>query len=578
MTTGRAAELLAASVAIAAIVVVLADMTFILKHHVSYPFGDQWIWLSRLYEFGFLRNLYGQYNEHRLVIPGLFFFLDYHYFGGSNGFLSICELALQTGCAALLAFPVWREQRVGRPVKLVFSGFVLVLMFWFLQAENLFLPYQIQIVCSNFGLLAIAILLPKLAARQHAGLETNRLLIAILGLALWSMFSFAHGMLIWPAVLVFAAVSRLPKRIILPMAVTFAAAMAVYFYHYQPSAGTGSPLESLTKPMQLLQYSLLLLGSPFFGQPSGIVNWLAHPVTYLISAAGVAAAIYVLARIVFVIRSSATQAETSYGVTLLVTLSTAAFIAVGRSGISIEQALSGRYTTMALIFWISLAGLVTTYLSRLQSHAGAIRAAWCVVLVLSAVATRRSHQATGSNFASLERDQAAATVSFSVGVPDTPRIERTMSSVTLVAAVEQATQRTLGRSMFPHREASLIGSPLLSHFRLAPSSTCQGRVESARMVADGRGVLLTGWAWNQVKGALTPGVWVADQSGTIRGFGVTGKFRPAVAAAQTNETLSAAGWDAYAASGDQPGPYAVYADAGDGKSVCRIGSSPPPQP
>jgi hypothetical protein len=574
----RAPEILAAMAALVAVAVVINDIAFILKHHLSYPFGDQWIWLARLYEIGFLRNLYVQYNEHRLTIPGLFFFADYRYFGGRNHFLSACELAFQAGCAALLMAPAWYTRSVERPVKLVFSGFVLVLMFWFLQAENLFLPYQIQIVCSNFGLLAIAVVLHRLAARHRAGLSTNGLLMAILGLALWSMFSFAHGMLIWPAVLVFAVILRLPKRIILPVAVTFLVAMAVYFYRYQPSVNTGSPLHSLMKPLQLLQYSLLLLGSPFFTQPAGDVSWLAHPFTYMAALCGVTAAGFALVRIAFRVRSNATPAEASYGLMLLVTLTTAAFIAVGRSAISIDQALSGRYTTVALIFWISLTGLATTYLARLQSRASAIQLAWCAGLVLAAAATRPSHLASGGFFKILEREQAAAAVSFAVGVPDVPRIERTMSSLPLVSAVERATQRALGRSMFPSREASLMGTPLLAHFSVAPNSTCQGKVEAARMAANSGGVMLTGWVWNQQERKLAPRVWLADQSGAIRGFGETGTFRPDVAATQRNRMLDAAGWEAYAAAGNQPGAYAVYADTGDGKSVCWLGSSPPPQP
>jgi len=81
-----------------AILVGLADILFILRHYPTFPFGDHWIWLARLYERGPLGAIWSQYNEHRLVFPGVLFFLDHRYFGSVNGLLIIASMLFQAGC------------------------------------------------------------------------------------------------------------------------------------------------------------------------------------------------------------------------------------------------------------------------------------------------------------------------------------------------------------------------------------------------------------------------------------------------------------------------------------------------
>ena len=109
---GRLVGICAAAYLVLAIVIAVADILFVLRHYTTFPFGDQWVWLARMHERGVLRGLFAQYNEHRLPVPGVFYLLDYRWFGGRNSLLIAVSLLFQAGCAVLLILPMWRQPEV----------------------------------------------------------------------------------------------------------------------------------------------------------------------------------------------------------------------------------------------------------------------------------------------------------------------------------------------------------------------------------------------------------------------------------------------------------------------------------
>ena len=99
-----------------------------------------------------------------LFVPGLLYFFDYRVFRGQGNGLLIVRLGVDSvHCAfALLAVPLLRDRNVPRSISFVFTLFVAIVLFWFLQGENFFYPFSLCMSCCNFGILASLFLFSRL--------------------------------------------------------------------------------------------------------------------------------------------------------------------------------------------------------------------------------------------------------------------------------------------------------------------------------------------------------------------------------------------------------------------------------
>lgn len=564
-----------------AILVGLADVFYIFRHYTKFPFGDHWIWLEGLYRKGLLHTLFAQFNEHRYVIPGLWYFLDHRYFGGTNTFLVILLVLMQIGCIILAILPLWRQTDVPKPVRYVFAGFVVITMLWFIQAEDFFFPYQICMFCCNLGILAALHLFARFAERTILSRPVGWLLIGMLGCALWANFSNGHGILVWPVLLAMGLLLRVPARWLSIVFTVMLCALGIYFFHYQTPHQHANPLESLRHPILVAHYVVLMIGLPFFGAGTQEI-WISSNVgSYVISVSGILLALVMLLRFALARTAERSREQVIYCSLMLLCLGACFITALGRSRFPLWQALSGRYAPVPLLFWISLVALLTVRVCAWEVRGGVGRAVWCALLVVASLATLSTQVLAGAYMASRRRAQTAAALSITVGAPDLPRIGQELTAVfDRIRFVDQAAQPFLGHSLFWRPDAALLGTPLLDHFHLAPASECAGYVDSAILLPDpATGVRLLGWAWDTRRGREVSAIWVVDDHQIIRGLGITGEPRPDVAAANANSTMSTAGWVAYAQLPAQgSGAIAVFAGLPGATSVCQIGSPRTPAP
>ena len=562
-----------------AILIALGDITYLLRHYTRFPFGDHWAWLDGLYQHGLWATLFSQFNEHRLVIPGLWYFLDHRYFGSTNTLLVIVTVLIQIGCILLLIAPQWRPSGMPTPVRRVFMGFVVITMLWFIQAENFFYPFSLCLSCANLGMLASFYLFSRLCAGDSR--RAVWLWVGVLASALWATFSYGHGMLVWPVLLAAGLWLRLPPRRLAAVFVVMLCALGVYFFHYKTPVQHANPLESLQRPIQVLQYAVLMIGLPFF--PAGVRDAAvsSHFVSYAISVLGIMLAAVLLVRFAKTKPAERTREQVMYCSVLLFALGSGSITALGRSHFPLWQALSGRYAPVPLLFWISLAALITAYLSGAEVRFGAARPVWCALLILASLATLPTQARMGRYMANRERQQRAAALSVTVGVPDLARIAEEMSPrFDRILTVDRAATPFLGHSLFWRPEEAFLGTPLRDHFRLAPSADCMGFVDRVNLLPEpAQGARLLGWAWNARRGKAVDGIWIVGDQRIIRGLGITRIPRPDVAAAYSNGAIFSAGWIAYSRLPAQgSGALTVFASLDDGKSACPIGAPRVPAP
>ena len=596
-----------------ACLVSVANILFILRHFTKYPFGDYWTWLERLYKNGLLATLFMQFNEHRLVVPGIFYFLDHRYLGAQNVFLVILYLALQIACIALLIIPIWRHlaQRarfprrhldgepngfrrrgvpvlrgswrdVAWPVRIIFVGFTITAMMWFIQAEDFFYPYQLSIICAVFGILVTIELFTRLSDWPNlSGRKRLSLLAGVIGFGLWASFSFGNGLLVWPVMLAMGLCLAMPRPAILAILAVFAVVLALYFLGYRTPSLHARPLASLTgKPLKVFWYLIVMLGLPFFGPGAGDVGLVSRLGCYLATASGMLLAVAFILRAALA-RRRRDAAGLFYSSLLLVIMGSAFITALGRVSFPIPQALSGRYSPVILVFWISLAALITIELSVWEAEGGLGRAMWCAMMILASTATLSARAPLGDYMANRERLQQAAAISLAVGAPDRQRIQEQLSLYDRVLFVDRSASRWMGHSMFARPESRLLGTPLWSHFGPAAASDCDGAFDSASILPgiSPPGARLTGWAWDKHDSRRPKQVWVTDDQMIIRGFGVTGILRADVAGAFHEDARKYSGWLAYAPVPAQgSGALKVYAELNRGGQVCQIGAPRTPTP
>jgi len=449
----------------------------------------------------------------------------------------------------------------------VFTGFLLIVAFWFIQGEDFFYPFQMCISFATLGILAGLQLFAGMANSATRG----SYLAAIFVCVLWATFSFGHGILIWPVMLGFGLLMHIPRRTWLALLGMSVFAIALYFTGYARPPGSANPIESLRHPLHLIQYAILFLGLPFIGPGQPDAQLSNHPLGYAASVLGIATAL------IFVLRrpSRENPASLFYSSLIVTALASTLLTALGRANFPLEQALSGRYAPVPLLFWFSLLGLSTIYIARSKTALAA--PAWCAILIVASIATLPSQKKFGLYFADRERSQAAAAASIQVGVPDAPQIDAEIANPGLVDYVDRESTAALGHSLFSRSGSELLGHALRDYFQIASPGTCQGYLDLITPVASSKtpGARLIGWAWDTSAARDVARILVTDEQGFVRGLGITHVRRSDVAFALHNDAMAFAGWIAYARLPSPAERMNAYGEIGD-RLVCHIGT--PKQP
>lgn len=312
-------------------------------------FGDQWDGGLDFYVAlveGDATRWWGTHNEHRLLIPRLFFYADFAWFGGRNLF-ALPAIAVALAVLGGLVYRVFcLVPGLSRPDRWAAGGLAAALLFSWTQHENLLWGFQIQFVLVFlFALAAFALLWRASQAARCWGWVMGAGVMASA-----SALCMINGLLCFPLVLLMAWWLRLPRR---PLALLGAWALlmwGVYFYGFTGfSHGPAAPPIGL--PERLLAigaYTLCYLGGP-------LAAGLELPTTAHAWLAGVAGAVllgltgFLALKVAY--RDRCTPALVLV-LTILFVLASAGATAVGRS--SLGFSFTSRYATPALVAWLCL--------------------------------------------------------------------------------------------------------------------------------------------------------------------------------------------------------------------------------
>jgi len=514
----RAAGLL--TVVLAA-VSALAGIGIAVAAFAPIPFADSIDFFSQFFNAGGwhgyrFEQFYARHNEHRLVVPRLWFLADIWLFQGTQAFLIVVTIVSSTIHAVVLAL-VFRGLGHRGWVLWIFAAAALGAVLSPAQWENLVWGFQVQFIqVWLFATLAFV------AVSRAEGRHSWGLVLAAVAAGLLSTYSMANGLLVWPVLVVLAlwcGVRGGPLWLLLAVAAAVVGIEAAGF-HAHP--GHGDPLKTMAEPWKILRYAFRYLTNAI-----GAIGTRGQEI--------VGALLFLMTigmAVDAVIRPS--RYRPGHAVLLGIAgfvIGAALLTALGRVTFGLGQANATRYATPSFIFLLVCSALLLDRLvrverPRLQAAATALGAA---LLLVPGLVDGAKHVPAALG----ERDaRVNAVVSYLAGG------YRPADLHALFPFVPRRPYRVLelleanGWGPFADRAAFMPPAAVLAD-PPKPTAECRGHVDAA---ADDPvvGIAVRGWAAAADAAEHPEWVLVTDAGGAVVGWGGSRDRRDDVGAAIGN--------------------------------------------
>ncbi len=371
---------LALTASIAAVVFFILCVAGIVLRYSPVPIGDDWkgyVGFNLDVLEGKTSAWWALDDAHRLILPRLLLWLDFHFFGARFVFLIVASMIIRIGILATLIAYARHQIRDG--LLFALSALFCVLAFSWMQAPSF---YHGWVGLAEFPV----ILLPMLAFYWlHSAKQSPRWFFPAMLAGLASVGTLASGLLVLPIMVVMSAFVGLGPRRTTSLAIISALSFVLYFWGFQ------YPNDPRPDPATFALFILTYLGSPFYyvvyywlaglQHAFAIVSGHGHILVtsnYLDYPGSRTAGIVVAAVAGFGLMAAAAtmtwrwlrSGRTDTGQIALLAFigfifATAALAAIGRGANGFDYAVQERYTTGSLLAWQALLILL---LSQLQTR------------------------------------------------------------------------------------------------------------------------------------------------------------------------------------------------------------------
>lgn len=530
------------------VIIAFHSVALVFAHQNIVPFWDQWYEVSPSQQ---LHHLFQRNAEHVAAVPRLIYILDYVLTGGRNTLNIAVIFGIQVlQCALLIRLYVLsKDLPHGSLATWAATGLVIASLFNLVQWENFAWGFQVQFVLVYlFGTLAFTTAALELRSWR------NQVCVILLGVA--ATLTMANGAAVPVIAVGLALMLGAERKTLLRLcwAIPLAWGILGAAQLFPSTSGNFRAPWALNQLWPLLRFLFATLGSPFVGSD----QW---PTAVTVGAVGTGLFASLTCFIVGdrVSRHEWRRAATSRERAQLALLAVAGFsfasssmIAVGRTMQGLGQAFASRYSTPAILFWLSMLLILLGAIPR------GLRLPLALLSALGACMLAggwldRARGILQNREASLRETETAMLA----GVPDW--IAYSAAGPKSWTSIPQTPEmRRLGLSVFSEPWANWLGKPAADYVPFRNREVgCKGALESAEEIAPGAW-RLTGWS------TLGPKLLMVDGSGIVVGYGMTGVSRPDIAAA--NGDL---GWIGHARM--PAGAFlSVLALRADGRGACQI--------
>jgi hypothetical protein len=328
---------------------------------VDLPYWDEWDWAGQIYKMhlGTLAfpDLWAQHNEHRMLFPNLIA-LGLARLGGWH---PVREQFVSLGLVVLgqIAVVAMLRRSAHGTAGAVAAAAATVFLYGLWQSENFGWGFQVAWFLCDTCAIAVAWLLTRPDRRGR-----DVLLAALL--AIVASFSSSQGLVVWAVGLVALVLTfRAGPRTL--AAWTFAAVATYVAYRYGMAKADTGHIDLVAEPLTALRYVLTYLGAPLTRLFGSTASTVAGALVVVALLAAFAIDLRGPQRVRRLVRGAPWYALAVYP--LLCAVATAA----GRAAFGVDQALTGRYTSIASLAWVALIGLAAVRWCRRTQPLSSVR-------------------------------------------------------------------------------------------------------------------------------------------------------------------------------------------------------------
>ena len=303
------------------------------------PFSDEWDELvtGRALSWSWLVS---QHNEHRLFVSRLIYWLDRWLVAETH----IVDLALsflmQTALCGLLTWLALKDAAADKTTKVWTGGLCLALLFWAVQYENFLLGMNV----SFFGVILFAASAFTIVAAGPATALGAGSAVLSSGAAAYTL---ASGIVVPPLALILGLWVGRPRWYLLVLLIAAIGWPASYLWGYTTPSWHSDPAQFFTNFTAVWNHFFIQVGAPFTSAVERQPDLRRAARMGAVAVAGFGGGLLFL-----LLRSTSPQQKALTMLSIYL-LGGAFLAALGRVRFGPEQALSPRYTTPIVTFWLS---------------------------------------------------------------------------------------------------------------------------------------------------------------------------------------------------------------------------------
>lgn len=526
-----------------------------IRSYSPVPYWDQWDSYVDFYlNSGNWEAWWLQHNEHRILFSKVLFWIDITLFDAKGYFLIVANYMLQFSSLISLYYVHSKISSVKANVNVSILGILLVLIFSWSQEENFTWGFQSQFF--SVYLFALVTLIKLVHLKEMP--RDRFVFIYLLIFSFLATFSMANGILIIPFVLIGSVLLSVNKKYTLLIAVWGGLLSVLYFHGLAKVPGSPSVFDNLINyPFELIKYTTLLLGSPFY---------------YILGSKTIASGfgvIYILVCIYLIytiLLKSKCESKYKVGLLLFVGFISASVLAtsLGRVHFGLDSATSSRYNTPVLLAWASIIILLKSCLLYRKDL-------WInyILLLMSVGFLSQQYSVFSSKYYDVKFNRSMALLSVKQGIYDNEFTSKIYPSDSILKKISER-GKDLNFPIFSsssNEERYSIGN----NISFESTFECIGNNEEIVTLVNKDFYRIKGWVYNpRLKGIFgIDDILVVDDKGKIVGKGLIGQYRPDVADALNRGNAIDAGWQAYVDA--RAGQVTVYARYGD--RLCKVSNT-----